>query len=69
MNWIKVSDRLPDYDDSYLTCNTHQWGAHRDYNKYYMIRKYYVKHKMFSNKFGNEFVTHWQPLPEPPNET
>lgn len=75
MEWISVKDKLPEKDGTYLTINSYGRGGEifgvGDYYTVtmfygYMIRKYHSNKKIFSNKCGNDYVTHWMPLPKPP---
>lgn len=59
--WISVDDRLPEKDGLYIVCKTikpHQivFEARWKENKWLSVVK--------DNQL--DFVTHWQPLPEPP---
>lgn len=63
MEWIKVTDKLPDYDELVLwfTEDGHYWveALDKDGNPW-----------LFGTQvegFNTPPVTHWQPLPEPPN--
>jgi len=61
-NWIKVTDRLPEYSGFYLVAYTS--------SSQYVTKAYFLdlengfKHIRTKNDFKT--VTHWQPLPEPP---
>ena len=61
--WISVDDRLPEESGEYLTYH----------NGYYMTLSYSARHKMFNASddiakanSAIHTVTHWMPLPEPP---
>lgn len=55
--WINVKDRLPDKKTKIL-------GAfYNTIHKHYSID---TLHFNKPNKFDNNVVTHWMPLPEPP---
>lgn len=56
--WISVEERLPEEDGFYLV-----------YGPFiYRDTKWYDR-KNFSQYFWKHDVTHWMPLPEPPEET
>lgn len=65
VQWISVEDRLPTVEPKDLSeCAT-------DNGKYFLVcfEGGYVDICAFwarGNKFGDEGVTHWMPLPEPP---
>ena len=55
--WISVDDRLPEYGDKIL--------VHLDYGDIKgILLEEYSGTKFWSRAFNN--VTHWMPLPEPP---
>lgn len=59
--WIPVSERLPEEDDGYcLICV--------DFD--YITMAYYDKKYGWNGQFEgwNGTITHWMPLPEPPDE-
>lgn len=56
-NWIRVEDRLPEERVSVLVC------ANRGHDKNIYISWYYWGESVW---FPADIVTHWQPLPEPP---
>ncbi len=79
MKWISVEDRLPESDDAVLIC---QAGAANEYSYPYTFEDsievaFFSHPKWFledwdDDRFGKddfllEGVTHWMPLPEPPN--
>ncbi len=57
--WITVSERSPEESGYYLVSHKHGCVCIRLYNE--------RCGDMFA-KFGNDPVTHWMPLPEPPKE-
>ena len=66
MEWIKVSDRLPDSENILIyQYEEVAWG-------YFSLRrnKFYGKYNPYARIFEDRLdnVTHWMPLPEPPNE-
>ena len=63
MEWISVSDRLPEDGIRVLTYadNSAMFVASRDDGWYVDTGEYY-----YSSPFTN--ITHWMPLPEPPKE-
>ena len=66
--WIPVTERLPEYDGTYLvfttsgTVTTARWYAEHDMRNY---RGDFIRH--VEGRFHRN-VTHWMPLPEPPKE-
>lgn len=68
-DWISVRDRLPDVSGRYLV-----WC-----NGMVMTKEYSIKYRLFGAydemeprevaRFAAIYVTHWMPLPEPPNES
>ena len=57
--WVSVKDRLPEKDGRYLAYGS-AFGRCRMGILYYSAE---LKH------FNDGEVTHWMPLPEPPNES
>jgi len=60
-DWISVKDRLPENDGLYIVCKTvrgHRisFEAHWKGNEWLSVVK--------NNQL--DYITHWQPLPEPP---
>lgn len=69
-NWISVKDRLPENNNAVL-CFT------QDAVMAYQVFRYYtdnIDDKFWTNEIGNDiidgpdglYITHWQPLPGPP---
>lgn len=72
MKWISVEDQLPEvshdyeYSDIVMVCDDSQIGLARrfDYNKEGSWSEcYYIGTDVNYNR-----ITHWMPLPEPPEE-
>ena len=63
--WISVKDRLPDDEKRYLICGLH---GRIDIAYYQPIGDKFSNHEPFWQGSNCRFtvVTHWQPLPEPP---
>ncbi len=63
MKWISVKNRLPEHEGHYLT-----------YPFKYSFASYYHKYGRLKGKWtndinrheGEDYITHWMPLPEPP---
>lgn len=56
--WIPVSDRLPEREGYYLTVDKPEY-----------VGAYVNVHKFSAGTFHGFFpITHWMPLPEPPEE-
>ena len=75
MEWIKCNERLPKIDDDYLTLVVDNGNS----KKCKVQRFYKIPRKlegMFVDSFSNweltswddNIVTHWMPLPIPPQE-
>ncbi len=58
--WISVKDRLPESDD-YVLCYRDSCGLSSR-----IMVGFYLRGKWTCGAIGN--VTHWMPLPEPPEE-
>lgn len=77
MNWIKVTDKLPDDEQKVIAC-----GYEEDADKTYLIvdtcefnketknNSYYFEllNNHCCSKFNLHHVTHWMPLPYKPTE-
>ena len=67
--WIKVEDRLPENEGTYLVykkrCGRVISGDYHDIGHYWANHTQDGYH--WVNLHEDEIVTHWQPLPEPPN--
>ena len=64
--WVPVSERLPEEDNSYLVImadDNRPWSTCRIYNTSYK------KWIGFYDTDISGDVTHWRPLPEPPEST
>jgi len=71
MNWIKVSDRLPQlgeevnvYIPSHHAVRSLSRGIRWEGDSEYFWRNAYGG----DNYHAMEMITHWRPLPEPPKE-
>jgi hypothetical protein len=58
MEWIKCSDRMPDYG-IYLCC---------DYNEWVGILNINDGQQFISEKGTKAYPSHWMPLPAPPKQ-
>lgn len=79
MGWIKVSDRLPDYNIEVLVfgerkrMNPQMGGAYIQISKRQNLDGNFTLREIERMQDKNEFslmqyVTHWMPLPEPPQD-
>jgi hypothetical protein len=66
--WISIDDRLPGNKSLYLTFSTNSFGCHREV----VMFETHGRPRWMSNRHSfadyERDVTHWMPLPEPPNE-
>lgn len=64
MEWISVSDRLPDKFGTYIV------AAHDGSKMRVTFMKYQSRAKQFDKTGRTAYwrITHWMPLPEPPKE-
>lgn len=75
-HWISVEERLPDEKGEYLTYD--QWGYGAVIKTAYWTPKYdgfdeYLRGRAIWHNYDSEYgcyeltgITHWMPLPEPP---
>lgn len=62
-NWIKVTDKLPEYSGYYLVAFTN--NSQSVTRAYFLDEENGFKHVFTKRNFIT--VTHWQRMPEPPN--
>lgn len=60
--WISVKDRLPEKSASVLICAT----GHRVTAYYDKVKEVFRLTEDENLYYLTEYVTHWMPLPEPP---
>lgn len=58
--WIPCSERLPDMPGDYQVCTKNEFYGTKNVSKRYFNGDYW------SGRWTN--ITHWMPLPEPPEE-
>ncbi len=80
MEWISVKDRLPTEEGDYLVCCTdEEEGVKKNFIHVDTFRRYWVDQNISENErrsFRSEKpcfdpfwnVTHWMPLPAPPEK-
>ena len=59
--WIKVSDQLPTENGTYLVV-----GKSKTPHTAHFYKDRTIYGKFFPAHFSNRYVTHWMPLPQPP---
>lgn len=59
--WIKVSERLPEENGTYLVV-----GKSGTSHTAHFYKERTIYGKTISAHFSNRYVTHWQFLPQPP---
>lgn len=57
--WISVTERMPEQEGTYLVCSC-------EYNQMMTRCSFYHDGVWWFGNFDNYTVTHWMPLPEPP---
>ncbi|MGX8702904.1 MAG: DUF551 domain-containing protein [bacterium] len=68
--WIPVTERLPEETDHYLVhieCKCDGELMSKWTQVAWFCKKFYWEHS-YGTEFFKETVTHWMPLPEPPEE-
>lgn len=65
--WIPVSDRLPSNEPGSYEYLVYETLNNRVQHDYWNSEGEHSNLESFWNHYGN-YVTHWQPLPEPPQE-
>ncbi len=68
--WISVEDRLPDNAEKGIDdCCTYLCFIPNPYGKDYQIKPVVWMNNLFQGfPAGATIITHWMPLPEPPND-
>ena len=69
-NWISVKDRLPERDGTYLCRYSFEHDGQRSGMMFTGCVDYYATdpEPHWQNAGIGLYVTHWMPLPEPPEE-
>ena len=65
--WISVKDRLPDHNQYVLIIRCIGGKFFKPNVAKFKWNKFYPLIKITGLKFNSENITHWMPLPEPPN--
>lgn len=60
MRWIPCSERMPERPGDYQVCTKNEYYGTRN------VAKRYFNGDCWSGRWTN--ITHWMPLPEPPEE-
>jgi len=69
--WISVDDRLPEKSGRCIVCTFSLYHGRPliDVGEKFVYESVFYKDNMKGKEFsGDEFVTHWMPLPDPPEE-
>lgn len=68
MKWISVKDRLPEDDKYYLITdgNVSDIADFNIYSKRFLILIDDREEQSFNGLYSNSVITHWMPLPNPP---
>lgn len=62
--WISVKDRLPEKDVEVLVYTRNRFVSTLDHEDI----DYLEENGKFHRYNGNQYISHWMPLPEPPKE-
>ena len=70
--WISVKDRLPEEDDNYIVTACDEGCSAGEgiwYSTVVVVAEYYKGSWTWYDEYSLEgIVTHWMPMPEPPEE-
>ena len=70
--WISVDDRLPEEDDNYIVTACDEGCSAGEgiwYSTVVVVAEYYKGSWTWYDEYSLEgIVTHWMPMPEPPEE-
>lgn len=66
-NWIKCSERMPEAKLEHVEYLVYEILNDRVQHDYWNVPDECCSFEPFWNHYGG-YVTHWQPLPEPPEE-
>ena len=62
MKWISVKDRLPENNDEVIVIINYNNVYYRPFTSVFLVDS------GFTGSDASENITHWMPLPEPPNK-
>jgi len=67
VNWISVSDRLPDDEGDYWCAFNDPEFGWSQYALYFDGRSWLLEGPPLSGDEANDIVSHWMPWPPPPD--